>query len=73
MTLVGIGKRIGLSTAGVSDIKQGRTKAPTGMVAVRLHDLHGDLVRAGKAVTAAANDEASNLPEPCGEVSHGVG
>lgn len=38
-TLTGLGGRIGLSPQGVSDIKQGRTKAPTGMAAVRLHEL----------------------------------
>lgn len=39
-SLTAIGEAIGLSPQGVSDIKQGRTKAPTGMAAVRLHDLH---------------------------------
>ncbi|TAA42168.1 XRE family transcriptional regulator [Pseudoxanthomonas winnipegensis] len=39
-SLTGIGKAIGLSPQAVSDIKQGRTKAPSGMAAVRLHDLH---------------------------------
>lgn len=39
-SLTGIGESIQLSPQGVSDIKQGRTKAPTGMAAVRLHNLH---------------------------------
>lgn len=41
MTLVQIGAQVGLTTASVSDIKQGRTKnGPTGMAAVRLYQLH---------------------------------
>lgn len=39
-SLTGLGKAIGLSPQAVSDIKQGRTKAPSGMAAVRLHELH---------------------------------
>ncbi len=39
-SLTGLGKAIGLSPQAVSDIKQGRTKAPSGMAAVRLHQLH---------------------------------
>lgn len=39
-SLTGIGKSIGLSPQSLSDIKQGRTKEPTGMAAVRLHELH---------------------------------
>lgn len=39
-SLTGLGKAIGLSPQAVSDIKQGRTKAPSGMAAVKLHDLH---------------------------------
>lgn len=39
-SLTGLGKAIGLSSQSVSDIKQGRTKAPTGMAAVQLHHLH---------------------------------
>lgn len=39
-SLTAIGRAIGLSPQAVSDIKQGRTKAPSGMAAVRLHDLH---------------------------------
>lgn len=38
-SLTGIGEEIGLSVQSVGDIKQGRTKAPTGMAAVRLHAL----------------------------------
>ena len=40
MSLVAIGEKIGLSTGAVSDLKQGRTKAPGGMAAVRLYQLH---------------------------------
>lgn len=39
-SLTGLGKAIGLSPQAVSDIKQGRTKAPSGMAAVKLHNLH---------------------------------
>lgn len=39
-SLTAIGERIGLSPQSVSDIKQGRTKAPTGMSAVLLHTIH---------------------------------
>lgn len=39
-SLTAIGKAIGLSPQAVSDIKHGRTKAPSGMAAVRLHDIH---------------------------------
>ena len=39
-SLTGLGRAIGLSPQAVSDIKQGRTKAPSGMAAVKLHDLH---------------------------------
>lgn len=39
-SLTGIARAINLSPQGVSDIKHGRTKAPTGMAAVLLHNLH---------------------------------
>lgn len=39
-SLTEIGKAIGKSPQGVSDIKQGRTKEPGGMAAVKLHHLH---------------------------------
>ena len=39
-SLTAIGLAIGLSPQSVSDIKRGRTKAPAGMAAVRLHELH---------------------------------
>lgn len=51
-SLTGLGKAIGLSPQAVSDIKQKRTKAPSGMAAVRLHDLH--------ARSASPNSEAAN-------------
>lgn len=52
-SLTGIGAAIGLSAQGVSDIKQGRTKAPTGMAAVELHRLHSDRVAPPPAQEAA--------------------
>ena len=55
LTLVQIGVEVGLTTASVSDIKQGRTKnGPTGMAAVRLYQLHERI-----CVTSApaANDD----------------
>lgn len=39
-SLTEIGRVIGKSTSTVSDIKQGRTREPGGMAAVKLHDLH---------------------------------
>ena len=39
-TLNEIGIAIELSPQALSDIKQGRTAAPVGMAAVRLHSLH---------------------------------
>ncbi len=38
-SLTAIAKAVGSHTSSVSDIKQGRTRAPTGMAAVRLHAL----------------------------------
>lgn len=39
-SLTGIGQAIELSPQSLSDIKQGRSKEPRGMAAVRLHQLH---------------------------------
>lgn len=39
-TLTGIAKAIGRSVQAVSDLKQGRTVAPTGMAAIKLHHLY---------------------------------
>lgn len=39
-SLTAIGRAIGLSPQSVSEIKQGRTKEPGGMAAVKLHHLH---------------------------------
>lgn len=39
-SLTGIANAIELSPQALSDVKQGRTKAPTGMAAVLLHNLH---------------------------------
>ncbi len=41
-TLSSIGKEIDLSPQSLSDIKQGRSKAPNGMAAVKLYELHRD-------------------------------
>lgn len=38
-SLVALSARVQLSPQGLSDIKYGRTKAPNGMAAVRLHAL----------------------------------
>lgn len=52
-SLTELGKAIGLSPQAVSDIKQGRTKAPSGMAAVRLHEIHQRIVQ------PAANDDTA--------------
>jgi len=39
-SLTKIGDTIELSPQSLSDIKQGRSKEPRGMAAVRLHELH---------------------------------
>lgn len=39
-SLTKIGEEVGLSTSAMSDLKQGESKAPRGMAAVRLHKLH---------------------------------
>ena len=44
-TLAEIAAAIGKSPQTVSDIKQGRTKEPGGMAAVRLFDLHNSGAR----------------------------
>lgn len=40
-SLTAIAEHIGLSPSAVSEIKQGRSKAPRGMAAVRLHGMEG--------------------------------
>lgn len=40
MTLAEIGDLIGLAASSVSDIEQGRTSAPSGDAAIKLHSLH---------------------------------
>lgn len=37
LTLTEIGTHVGLSVSSLSDLKNGRTREPTGMAAVRLH------------------------------------
>lgn len=39
-TQAAIAKRTGLSPGALGDLKSGRSQAPTGMSAVRLHSLH---------------------------------
>ncbi len=39
-SLAAIGRAIELSPQSLSDIKQGRTREPGGMAAVKLHHLH---------------------------------
>jgi len=39
-TLTGIAEETGISISSVSDLKQLRTKEPTGLGAVKLHQLH---------------------------------
>lgn len=39
-TLARIGRVVGLSSGAISDLKQGYSKKPTGMAAVKLHALH---------------------------------
>lgn len=48
-SLTGLGRAIELSPQAVSDIKQGRTKAPSGMAAVKLHQLHASDARPAPA------------------------
>lgn len=40
-SLTALGAHIGLSPQSLSDIKQGRSKEPRGMAAVRLHGMEG--------------------------------
>lgn len=49
-SLAELGKAIELSPQALSDLKQGRSKAPTGMAAVKLHHL---------AATRSAPDQAA--------------
>lgn len=39
-TLAEIGRRVGLARNTVCDLKHGRTAAPRGSAALKLHDLH---------------------------------
>lgn len=57
-SLTALGKAIGLSPQAVSDIKQGRTKAPSGMAAVRLHEIHQ------RVALPAANDDPAPAHGP---------
>ncbi|MFA8515746.1 helix-turn-helix domain-containing protein [Xanthomonas campestris] len=56
-SLTEIGRLIGKSPQAVSDIKQGRTREPGGMAAVRLHHLHQSIV--GTAVQSSAGSSVS--------------
>lgn len=53
-SLVEIADEVGLTTASISEIKQGRTKAPTGMAAVHLYQMYE---RICVAPALAANDD----------------
>lgn len=58
-TLEEIGRAVGLSVGAVSDIEQGRTKAPRGMAAVRLAGLSDhDFDASGKFVGVCHDPEA---------------
>lgn len=61
-SLKAIAEHIDLSPQAVSDIKRGSSKAPTGMAAVRLYELHREkLGSSGGAAHSptAANDDAT--------------
>lgn len=63
-TLVGLGRAVGLSPQGISDIKQRRTKAPSGMAAVRLHRLY-------EAKALPPEEGQANEPIPQQEIARG--
>jgi transcriptional regulator with XRE-family HTH domain len=52
-TLTALADEIGLSVQALSDIKQGRSKAPTGMAAVNLHRLYLAAVKRRDRAAAA--------------------
>lgn len=52
-SLTDLGREIGLSPQALSDIKQGRSTAPRGMAAVRLHSLYMSLPAPAEAPKAA--------------------
>ena len=54
-SLKGLGDAIKLSPQALSDIKQGRTKAPTGMAAVQLFQLHERVCGEVSAATPATS------------------
>ncbi|PPU28682.1 helix-turn-helix domain-containing protein [Xanthomonas arboricola] len=54
-SLTEIGRLIGKSPQAVSDIKQGRTREPGGMAAVRLHHLHLSIVGTDAPAPAEAS------------------
>lgn len=41
-SLTALAKEIGLSVQALSDVKHGRSKAPSGMAAVKLHAIHAE-------------------------------
>ena len=53
LTLTEIASRVGLSVSALSDIKNRRSREPTGMVAVRLHSLWKRLPAAVRQAEAA--------------------
>lgn len=53
-SLAGLSREVLLSSQSLSDIKQGRTKEPTGMAAVRLHNLYSTGAKPSKSSAKAA-------------------
>jgi transcriptional regulator with XRE-family HTH domain len=53
-SLTELAKTIGLSVQSLSDVKQGRSKEPRGMAAVRLHSLHATGAKPPSADTEKA-------------------
>ncbi|NJC36411.1 hypothetical protein GGR60_000901 [Xanthomonas arboricola] len=66
-SLTEIGRLIGKSPQAVSDIKQGRTREPGGMAAVRLHQLYQSIVACGPNADSDAFGPAPANPD--GEVA----
>jgi len=54
-TLAAISRETGMAPGTVGDIKRGRTKAPTGDSAVRLHQLHTSKAKPAPAAPKVAS------------------
>lgn len=61
MSLVAIGRSVGLSPQAISDIRHDRTTEPSGMAAVRLHAL---FVKHTRRVSAASKRGARVSAKP---------